>query len=43
MRMQYPIALKVGTQKRGYKGTSLYQLWLEYDKQAELLAIIHKK
>ena len=26
-----------------YKGASLYQLWLEYNKQAELLASIHEK
>ena len=42
-RPQYPITLQFGTQKGGYKGTSLYQLLLEYDKQAELLAIIHEK
>ena len=34
-RTPYPIALKFGTQKGGYKDASLYQHWLEYDKQAK--------
>ena len=34
-RTLYPIALKFGTQKGGYKDASRYQLWLEYDKQAK--------
>ena len=34
-RTPYPIALKLWHTEGGYKGASLYQLWLEYDKQAK--------
>ena len=33
-RKYYPIALKFGTLKGGYKGTSWYQVWLKYSCHA---------